>query len=90
MTPEEAAERAVAAIGCGYDLCCDLSLSFVKSGDDGPRLIELDQTHVHDLVLPGAIVLPNVPKSIKCDRGARTRYRSDVVSFHQVLDPLYF
>lgn len=84
LTPEAAAEKAVAAIGCGYDLCCDFSFSYVKPGLDGSRLIELDQTLVHDLVMPGGVVVPNVPKAIKCDRVGRTRYRSDVLSFNQV------
>ncbi|RWV96907.1 hypothetical protein GW17_00040336, partial [Ensete ventricosum] len=83
MTQEAVAEKAVAAIGCGYDLCSDLWLSHVKPDPEGRRLIELDQTLAHDLVLPGGVVVPNVPKSIKCDRGSRTRFRSDVISFHQ-------
>ena len=88
MTQEAVAEKAVAAIGCGYDLCSDLWLSHVKPDSEGRRLIELDQSLAHDLVLPGGVVVPNVPKSIECDRGSRTRFRSDVVSFHQVFDPI--
>ncbi|XP_074573508.1 MACPF domain-containing protein NSL1-like [Curcuma longa] len=81
-----AAEKAVAAIGdgCGYDLCCDFSFSYVKPGPDGSRLIELDQTFVQDLFMPGGVVVPNVPKAIKCNRGGRTRYRSDVISFNHM------
>ncbi|KAG6514885.1 MACPF domain-containing protein NSL1-like isoform X1 [Zingiber officinale] len=86
LTPVAAAEKAVAAIGCGYDLCCDSSFSYVKPGLDGSRLIELDQTLVQDLVLPGGVVVPNVPKAIKCDRGGRMRYRSDVLSFNQMAE----
>ncbi|WOK91473.1 MACPF domain-containing protein NSL1 isoform X1 [Canna indica] len=84
--PEVVAVKAVAAIGCGYDLCYDYSFTYVKPGPDGTRLIELDGALAHDLVLPGGVVVPNVPKSIKCDRGARTRFRSDVVSFHQMAE----
>ncbi|CAD5189685.1 unnamed protein product [Musa acuminata subsp. malaccensis] len=86
MTQEAVAEKAVAAIGCGYDLCSDLWLSHVKPDPEGRRLIELDQSLAHDLVLPGGVVVPNVPKSIECDRGSRTRFRSDVVSFHQMAE----
>lgn len=89
MTPQEAAEMAVAAVGCGYDLSSDLRLTSCKAGPSGSRLIELDGTLAHDLVLPGGIVVPGVPRSIKCDKGERIRFRSDVVSFHQVLDIFY-
>ncbi|KAA0037858.1 vacuolar fusion protein CCZ1-like protein isoform X1 [Cucumis melo var. makuwa] len=36
-----------------------------------------------DLVLPAGVVVPNVPTSINCDKGERTRFRSDVISFNQ-------
>ncbi|KAG6528895.1 hypothetical protein ZIOFF_011087 [Zingiber officinale] len=86
LTPAVAAAEAVAAIGCGYDLCYNFSFSHVKPGPDGSRLIELDQTLVQDLVMPGGVVVPNAPKVIKCDRGERTRYRSDVLSFNQMAE----
>lgn len=85
LSPETAARTAVSAVGCGYDLVCDLRLSAYKPGPWGSRLIQLDESLVHDLVLPGGVVVPNVPKSIKCDKGERTRFRSDVLSFHQVI-----
>lgn len=80
MPPETAAERAVAAVGCGYDLAADLRLAYCKEG----RLIEIETAGARDLVLPGGIVVPDVPKSIRCDKGERTRFRSDVLSFHQM------
>ncbi|XP_043689676.1 MACPF domain-containing protein NSL1 isoform X2 [Telopea speciosissima] len=84
LTPESAAERAVSVIGLGYDLSSDIHLSYCKSGPFNSRLIELDETLARDLVLPCGIVVPNVPNSIKCDKGERTRFRSDVLSFHQM------
>lgn len=81
MPPDMAAERAVAAVGCGYDLAADIRLSYCKEG----RLIEIETVGARDLVLPGGIVVPDVPKSIRCDKGERTRFRSDVLSFHQVI-----
>ncbi|XP_074572328.1 MACPF domain-containing protein NSL1-like [Curcuma longa] len=86
LTQEAATEKAVAAIGCGYDLCSDFSFSYVKPGLDGSRLIELDQTLVQDLFMPGGVIIPNVPKAIKCNRGGRTRYQSDVISFNQMAE----
>lgn len=80
LDPQSAAQKAVAAIGSGYDLCYDLRLNSCK-----PVLIELDRTRTRDLVVPGGAVVPNVSTSIKCDKGERTKFRSDVVSFNQVL-----
>ncbi|KAI8525551.1 hypothetical protein RHMOL_Rhmol13G0239100 [Rhododendron molle] len=79
--PQSAAEKAVSVIGCGFDLATDLRLSACKAG---PSLIELDQSRTKDLVVPGGVVVPNVSASIKCDKGERTRFRSDVLSFNQM------
>lgn len=77
--PQYSAQKAVSVIGSGYDLCNDIRLSACKS-----MLIELDPTRTRDLVVPGGAVVPDVSTSIKCDKGERTRFRSDVVSFNQV------
>ncbi|CAN6689763.1 unnamed protein product [Malus baccata var. baccata] len=77
--PQSAAEKAVAVIGSGYNLCSDIRLTACKS-----MLIELDSTRTRDLVVPGGPVVPDVSTSIRCDKGERTRFRSDVVSFNQM------
>lgn len=74
-----ATEKAVHAIGCGYDLSKDISLQGVTS-----RLLQFDDENTRDVVFPGGLIVPNVPQSIRCDKGERTRFRSDVLSFHQV------
>ncbi|KAK9936416.1 hypothetical protein M0R45_013259 [Rubus argutus] len=79
LDPQSAAKKAVEAIGSGYDLCSDLRFTSCKS-----TLIELDQTRTRDLVVPGGAVVPDVSTSIKCDKGERTKFRSDVVSFNQM------
>ncbi|KAJ4977300.1 hypothetical protein NE237_002406 [Protea cynaroides] len=84
LSPQSAAEKAVSVIGLGYDLSNNIRLPYYKSGPSKSRLIELDETLARDLVLPCGIVVPNVPKSIKCDKGERTRYCSDVLSFSQM------
>ncbi|XP_074308073.1 MACPF domain-containing protein NSL1 [Silene latifolia] len=84
MDPQSAAERAVRVIGHGYDLTRDLRLSSCKPGPSDSRLIEIDETKARDLVLPGGIVVPNVPSCIKSDKGERTRFRSDLLSFNQM------
>lgn len=82
--PQSAAEKAVSVIGFGYDLCNDIRLSYCKPGPSGSKLIDIDSTRTRDLVLPAGVVVPNVSTSIKCDKGERTRFRSDVISFNQM------
>ncbi|XP_021726501.1 MACPF domain-containing protein NSL1-like isoform X1 [Chenopodium quinoa] len=84
MDPQSIAEMAVRVIGYGYDLTTDLRLTSCKAGPSDSRLIEIDHSLTRDLVLPGGIVVPNVPSSIKSDKGERTRFRSDVLSFNQM------
>ncbi|KAF3782953.1 MACPF domain-containing protein [Nymphaea thermarum] len=83
-SPQGAAEMAIGAIGRGYDVAVDLRLKYCKFNSPDHRLIELDQDHVQDVTLPGGISVANVPTSIKCDKGERMRFRSDVLSFQQV------
>lgn len=85
LDAQSAAEKAVSVIGLGYDLCFDVRLSACKATPDGSRLVEIDPTRNRDLVFPGGIVVNNVSSSIKCDKGERTRFRSDILSFNQVL-----
>ncbi|CAN8291017.1 unnamed protein product [Cochlearia groenlandica] len=85
LTAKSAAEKSVAVIGLGYDLTSDVRLSACKSTHDGSRLVEIDSTQNHrDLLFPGGIVVSNVSSSIKCDKGDRTRFRSDILSFNQM------
>ncbi|KAF3451441.1 hypothetical protein FNV43_RR07536 [Rhamnella rubrinervis] len=84
FNPQSAAEKAVSVIGFGYDLCTDIRLPPCKSGPSGSRLIDVDNSNTRDLVIPGGVVVPDVPTSIKCDKGERTRFRSDVLSFNQM------
>lgn len=95
----EAANFAIQSIGCGYDISLDLRLKYRKGesfSDVGAnqnrncRLIEIEEDEGRDIVLPGGLLIPNVSKSIKCDKGERTRFRSDVLSFQQVWITLLF
>ncbi|KAL5567370.1 hypothetical protein UlMin_030534 [Ulmus minor] len=79
-----AAEIAIGSIGCGYDISIDLRLKYCKGEKTNSRLIEIDEDEGREIVLPGVITLSNVSKSIKCDKGERTRFRSDVLSFQQM------
>lgn len=80
----EAAEIAIGSIGRGYDITSDLRLKFCKGEGKKSQLIEIDECGGREIVLPGGISIPNVSKSIKCDKGERTRFRSDVLSFQQM------
>ncbi|KAM3355061.1 hypothetical protein ACQJBY_025690 [Aegilops geniculata] len=83
---QRAAESAIRSIGLGYDVAADVRLKFCKQrGSPDPSLIELDRDGTQDIVLPGSLTtVAGVPKSIKCDKGERMRFRSDVLSFQQM------
>lgn len=80
----EAAKVAIQSIGCGYDISLDLRLKYCKGHPANTRLIEIDEHEGREVVLPGGISIPNVSKSIKCDKGELTRFHSDVLSFQQM------
>lgn len=86
-----AAETAIESIGLGYDLAVDLRLKYCKKQQhNDPRLITIDQDDkVRDITIPGGILIQNVSKSIKCDKGERLRFSSDVLSFQQVHPHVY-
>lgn len=89
----DAANVAIQSIGCGYDISLDLRLTYCKRGSSSDvvggnhnqnRLIEVDEAEGRDIVLPCGLLIPDVARSIRCDKGERTRFRSDVLSFQQV------
>ncbi|KAJ8572644.1 hypothetical protein K7X08_009155 [Anisodus acutangulus] len=80
----EAAKVAIQSIGCGYDISLDLRLRYCKGHPANSHLIEIDEDEGREVVLPGGISMLNVSKSIKCDKGEFTRFRSDVLSFQQM------
>ncbi|CAK7357134.1 unnamed protein product [Dovyalis caffra] len=80
----KAAKVAIESIGRGYDVSIDLRLRYCKGDLKDTRLIEIDEDGGREIILPGGISIPNVSKSIKCDKGERTRFRSDALSFQQM------
>ncbi|PSS19029.1 MACPF domain-containing protein [Actinidia chinensis var. chinensis] len=84
VSAPEAAKIAIQSIGRGYDISEDLRLKYCKGDLGDPRLIEIGEDSGREIVLPGGIVIPNVSKFIKCDKGERTRFRSDVLPFQQM------
>lgn len=84
VSAPKAAEIAIGSIGRGYDISVDLRLKYCKGDSKESRLIEIDEDEGRKIVLPGGICIPKVSKSIKCDKGERTRFKSDALSFQQV------
>ncbi|CAL0334320.1 unnamed protein product [Lupinus luteus] len=84
VPPHKAAEFAIGSIGRGYDISTDLRLKYCKGDSINSRLIEIDENDGREVVLAGGVSIPNVSKSIKCDKGERTRFRSDVLPFQQM------
>ncbi|KAF3444231.1 hypothetical protein FNV43_RR13921 [Rhamnella rubrinervis] len=84
-TALKAAQAAIQSIGLGYDLTVDLRLKYCKSCSlSDPRLIAIDDDQLRDIAIPGGFCIPQVPKSIKFDKGERMRFGSDVLSFQQM------
>ena len=75
---------AANALGRGFDVTSDFRLGFAK-GASGSRLVEIDEINTQDIVAPGNVVIPNVSVDIRCDKGEKTHYASEVLTFAQVL-----
>ncbi|VVA92543.1 unnamed protein product [Arabis nemorensis] len=87
LPASKAAEVAIGSIGCGYDLAIDVRLKYCKGGSKDSRLLDISDGDGNcEILLPGGISIPNVSKSIKCDKGERMRFRSDVLSFQQMAE----
>ncbi|RLM62280.1 MACPF domain-containing protein [Panicum miliaceum] len=82
---QSTAEAAIRSIGLGFDVVSDIRIKYCKQrSSPDPWLIQLDHGEVQDIVLPGGLTVAGVTKSIKCDKGERMRFRSDVLSFQQM------
>ncbi|CAE5957508.1 unnamed protein product [Arabidopsis arenosa] len=80
-------ETAVKSLGKGFDLTADFRLKYCKDGDGAAgddRLVVLDQTQNRELHIPGFGVFQNVSADINCDKGERTRFRSDILDFNKM------
>ncbi|KAI0523225.1 hypothetical protein KFK09_005619 [Dendrobium nobile] len=79
----EAAERALQCLGRGFDVASDFRPKHCKGKQ---RLVLLNEDDTVDLCIPvaGGSVLRRVSVDIKCDKGERVRYQSDVLEFNQM------
>ncbi|KAL5721890.1 hypothetical protein ACHQM5_005476 [Ranunculus cassubicifolius] len=74
-------EKALSCLGKGFDITSDFRLKYCKG--DG-RLVTLNEAETSNLAVPGVGVIEKVSVDIKCDKGDRTRYQSDVLEFNQM------
>ncbi|PKI71261.1 hypothetical protein CRG98_008361 [Punica granatum] len=74
-------ERALSCLGKGFDLTSDFRLKYCK-GDD--RLVLLNETKKKTLLVPGFGPINDVPIDIRCDKGDRCRYQSDILEFNKM------
>ncbi|XVF84503.1 hypothetical protein PTKIN_Ptkin17bG0042000 [Pterospermum kingtungense] len=77
-------ERAMEALGKGFDISGDFRLKYAK----GTRLVVLDDTDKRDIVFPGAFTIKDVSQDIRLDKGDRIRFKSDVLEFNQMSESL--
>lgn len=74
--------RAMEALGSGFDLASDFKLKFAKG-----RVVALDESNKRDIVIPGGsggVTIRCVSEDIRCDKGDRMRFKSDVLELNQV------
>lgn len=74
---------SIQALGRGFDVTSDIRLLYCK-GAPGSRLVQLDENHTNNLVLPGGVIVPNVSDDIQWSMGKDGIERKPVCSFHEV------
>lgn len=81
MSSDGIVQKALSSLGKGFDLSSDFRLKYCKGEE---RLVQLNQAQTRELVVPGFGSLENVSVDVKCDKGERTRYQTDILDFKQV------
>ncbi|XP_009605382.1 MACPF domain-containing protein At1g14780 [Nicotiana tomentosiformis] len=81
MNNNSIVEKAINSLGKGFDLTCDFRLKYCK-GDE--RLVLLNETVTKEIMVPGFGAFNSIPVDIKCDKGDRVRFQSDILSFNQM------
>ncbi|CAL5047107.1 unnamed protein product [Urochloa decumbens] len=81
-----AVEKAVRCLGRGIDMAGDLRLKHCK--DAGGCLVlrsgEKESAAAAKVVVPGLGVVADVPADVKCGKGDRIRFKSDVLEFNKM------
>uniref|UniRef100_A0A1D1ZFT3 MACPF domain-containing protein At1g14780 n=1 Tax=Anthurium amnicola TaxID=1678845 RepID=A0A1D1ZFT3_9ARAE len=81
MSGCEVVERALRCLGRGFDVTSDFRAKYVKGKK---RLLLLNEVETRELAVPGFGSVHGVSVDIKCDKGERMRYQSDVLEFSQM------
>ncbi|GMJ13390.1 hypothetical protein like AT1G14780 [Hibiscus trionum] len=76
-------EKALNSLGKGFDLTSDFRLKFCKGKE---RLILLNESEKKEIAVPGFGAFGDVSVDIRCDKGDRTRYQSDILDFNQMAE----
>lgn len=81
-----AVEKAVRCLGRGFDMTGDLRLKHCK--DSGGCLVlrsgENAAAEAAKVIVPGFGIVADVPADVKCGKGDRIRFKSDVLEFNKV------
>lgn len=77
---EEVVERALKCLGRGFDVTRDFRAKNCK----GKESLVLLSKETRELHVPGFGAVHGASVDIKCDKGERIRYQSDVLEFAQV------
>jgi hypothetical protein len=81
-----AVDKAVRCLGRGVDMAGDLRLKHCK-GAGGCLVLrsgEKKAAAAAKVVVPGFGVVADVPADVKCGKGDRIRFKSDVLEFNKV------
>ncbi|ONK67092.1 uncharacterized protein A4U43_C06F15610 [Asparagus officinalis] len=77
----ESIERALRCLGKGFDVACDFRAKYCKGKE---RLVVINEEEREELVVPGFGSVADVSVDIKCDKGDRMRYQSDILEFNRM------
>lgn len=73
-------EKAIESLGKGFDLTSDFRLKYCKGKE---RLVVLNENEI-ELLVPGFGSFKGLSPDIKCEKGDRVRFQSDILDFNQV------
>lgn len=81
--------NSIQALGRGFDVNCDTRLLYCK-GIAGSRVVEVDERTTKDFCLYDDVIVPDVPRDVKCCPEIFGRQRSGVCSFQEVWIMLFW
>ncbi|KAF8723641.1 hypothetical protein HU200_021598 [Digitaria exilis] len=79
-----AVEKAVRCLGRGFDMTGDLRLKHCKDAGGCLVLRSGEKNAAAKVTVPGFGVVADVPADVKCGKGDRIRFKSDVLEFNKM------